>query len=108
VDQRLICAPENDLAGCVVGTRSCIAGGLPGLQVKVEKAAAARLGGTAIRRSGARCLPAMLFERWDEALLYRTMGTLRAHAPTIGCLRVAVDRSAPEFQAWWGRSVAVS
>jgi hypothetical protein len=35
---------------------------------------AARLGGTAIRRSGARWLSAMLFERWDEALLYRTMG----------------------------------
>src|SRR3954469_12727542 len=35
---------------------------------------AARLGGTAIRRSGARWLPAILFERWDEALLYRTMG----------------------------------
>src|SRR3954468_19400024 len=35
---------------------------------------AARLGGTAIRRSGARWLPAMLFERRDEALLYRRMG----------------------------------
>lgn len=51
--------------------RSCIAGGLPG---EIEKAAAARLGATAIGRSGARWLPAMLFERWNESLLCLTTG----------------------------------
>jgi hypothetical protein len=38
---------------------------------------------------------------WDKALLQVTMGDTAAHVPTIACLRVLVDRSAPEFQVWW-------
>lgn len=32
---------------------------------------------------GEKAAAAMLFERWDEALLYRTQTTLRVDAPTI-------------------------
>src|SRR4051812_41296094 len=50
---------------------------------------------------GAQRLAATLAERWDEAVLYRTLATLRPEAPTIATvdeLRWAGPR--PEFAAW--------
>jgi 5'-3' exonuclease len=96
------------------------ADGFPGLPGWGEKAAAATFGrfphledvprdwrrwNASIR--GAMRLAATLFERWDEALLYRTLATLRADAPTIGDveeLRWTGPR--PEFEAWSGRMYA--
>ncbi len=90
------------------------ADGFPGLPGWGEKAAAAtfgrfphledvprdwRLWNPSIR--GAMRLAATLFERWDEALLYRTLATLREDAPTIANvdeLRWTGPR--PEFEAW--------
>jgi hypothetical protein len=118
VDQGLIRTPEDDLAGCVVGTRSCSAGGLPGLQVKVEKAAAATFGRFPHREEARRdwaalqsvdpgrdgC-PRCCSSGGMKRCCIGRWATLRAHAPTIGCPRVAVERSAPEFQAWRERSM---
>jgi 5'-3' exonuclease len=90
------------------------ADGFPGLPGWGEKAAAATFGrfphledvprdwrqwNPSIR--GAMRLAGTLFERWDEALLYRTLATLRADAPTIENvdeLRWTGPR--PEFEAW--------
>ena len=45
---------------------------------------------------------------WDEALLVADEGDTAAHAPKIGCLRVVVDRYAPEFQACGNECAALS
>jgi 5'-3' exonuclease len=90
------------------------ADGFPGLPGWGEKAAAATFGrfphledvprdwrrwNPSIR--GSMRLAATLFERWDEALLYRTLATLREDAPTIADvdeLRWTGPRR--EFEAW--------
>jgi 5'-3' exonuclease len=96
------------------------ADGFPGLPGWGEKAASATFGrfphledvprdwrkwNPSIR--GAQRLAATLAERWNEALLYRTLATLRADAPTIEHvdeLRWAGPR--PEFEAWSGTMYA--
>jgi 5'-3' exonuclease len=102
------------------------ADGFPGLPGWGEKAAAATFGrfphledvprdwrrwNPSIR--GSMRLAATLFERWDEALLYRTLATLRADAPTIADvdeLRWTGPR--PEFEGWsrtmYARAAAAS
>jgi hypothetical protein len=93
-------------------------GRFTGLQVKVEKAAAATFGRFPHREEALRdwaalqsvdpgrdgC-PRCCSSGGMKRCCIGRWATLRAHAPTIGCPRVAVERSAPEFQAWWGQSV---
>ena len=43
---------------------------------------------------GEKAAAAMAFERWDEALLYRTLMVLPVNAPTIADVDELVDRSA--------------
>jgi len=96
------------------------ADGFPGLPGWGEKAAAATFGrfphledvprdwrqwNPAIR--GPMRLAAALFERWDEALLYRKLATLRADAPTIAEVEELRWRGPrPEFEAWSGTMYA--
>ena len=52
-------------------------------------------------------LASTLFERWDEALLYRTLATLRPDAPTIeGVEELRWTGPRPEFEAWSGAMYA--
>jgi 5'-3' exonuclease len=96
------------------------ADGFPGLPGWGEKAAAATLGrfphledvprdwrqwNPSIR--GPMRLAATLIERWDEALLYRTLATLRPDAPTIAEVDELRWRGPrPEFEAWSGTMYA--
>jgi 5'-3' exonuclease len=53
---------------------------------------------------GAMKLAATLFERWDEALLYRTLATLRPDAPTIEAVEELEWKGPrPEFEGWCAR-----
>jgi hypothetical protein len=47
---------------------------------------------------GEKAAAAMLFERWDEALLYWTLTALRVHASTIADFDELVDPR-PKFEA---------
>src|SRR4051794_24804071 len=90
------------------------ADGFPGLPGWGEKAAAATFGRFPhledVPRDWRRWNPsirgpmrsaATLFERWDEALLYRTLATLRADAPTIADVdELRWTGPAREFETW--------
>jgi hypothetical protein len=53
---------------------------------------------------GAQRLCAALFDRWDEAVLYRTLATLRYEVPVFESVdELRWTGPAAEFEAWCGR-----